>query len=224
MKTKRRNRVETQSGNEESEEWGAGKGRRGDRERGRQGENIPCPLVPSSPCLPVSGAFPSPSSHTLRPTHSLTLCLRATAALSRSKASVDGEAEFESGAHAHRLPVLNRRLKEYFLGRLDGGLGQSVRQPAHHADVVDTPVCAEDDSQHDRALDFVQTGLFGVFGFFTMEDCRFQCFGHDGNTAARASSGTTTGAKFSPADAAKIARPIARAFTLPDSGPGAGAA
>src|SRR5215475_787277 len=115
-------------------------------------------------------------------------------------------------------------MKAYFLGRLDGGLGQSVRQPAHRADVVDTPVGAEDDSQHDRALDFVLTGVFGVFGFFTIENRRSQCFGHDGYIAARASSGTATGATPSPADAVTLAWPIAIIFTRPDSVPVAGAA
>src|SRR5262245_31839458 len=115
-------------------------------------------------------------------------------------------------------------MKAYFLGRLDGGLGQSIRQPAHRADVVDAPVGAEDDSQHDRALDFVQTGLFGVFGFLTIEDCRFQIFGPDGYIATGASNGTATGATQSSADAVPLAWPIAIIFTRPDSVPIAGAA
>src|SRR5215470_442968 len=115
-------------------------------------------------------------------------------------------------------------MKAYFLGRLDRGLGQSVRQPAHRADVADAPVGAEDDIQHDRALDFVLTGLFSVFGFFTIENRRFQFFGHDGYIAARASSGTAAVATRSPADAATLAWPIAIIFTRPDSVPLAGAA
>ena len=120
MKTKRRNRVETQRGNEESEDGGAGKGSQRDMERGGQGENIPCPLVPLSPRRPAP-----PSLHLLLSVQ-LTpwLCVSAWLRLSAgATALVEGEAEFESGAHAHRLSVLNRRMKSYFLGRLDGGLG-----------------------------------------------------------------------------------------------------
>src|SRR6266545_2500553 len=163
MKTNSRNRVETQSGNEE-------------RGRGRAGEGV-------------------------------------------TETSIE-----EAQKIRFHPAVQNGRMKAYFLGRLDGGLGQSVRQPAHRADVLDTPVGAEDDSQHDRALDFVLTGLFGVFGFLAIENCRFQFFGHDGYTAARASSGTATGAILSPADTATEAWPIAWAITLPDSGSWAGAA
>src|SRR5215467_12772608 len=182
MKMKRRNRAETQSGNEESEEGRAAEGRRGDKERGRQGEKnslSPYPLV-------------SPSLRSPRPRLLLyvqltpSLCASARLRLrARAAASVEGEAEFESCAHAHRLPILNCGMKAYFLGRLDGCLGQSIRQPANRADVVGAPVGAEDDGQHNRALDFVQTGVFGVFGFLTIEDCRFQCFGHDGDAVAR---------------------------------------
>src|SRR5262245_10763670 len=124
-------------------------------------------------------------------------------------ASVEGEGEFESGAHAHRLPVLNRGMKAYFLSRLNGRLGQSVRQPADRADVVDAPVGAEDDSQLDRALDFVQAGLFGVFGFFTIENRRFQLFGHDACITTTSVSGAAAGARWSSADTAAVARPVA---------------
>src|SRR5262245_52029420 len=101
-----------------------------------------------------------------------------------TETSVEGEAEFESGAHAHRLPVLDRGMKANFSSRLDGGLGQSVRLPAHRADVVNAPVSAEDDCQHNRALDFVQTGLFGVFGFFTIENRGSQFLCHGGCVVA----------------------------------------
>src|SRR5262245_12210726 len=115
-------------------------------------------------------------------------------------------------------------MKAYFLGRLDGGLGQSLRQPAHRADGVDAPVGAEDDSQHDRALDFALTRVFGVFGFFTIENRRSQCFGHERYVAAAAGSWSAAGATRSPADAATIAWPIAIIFTRPDSVPVAVAA
>src|SRR5262245_42620124 len=57
---------------------GEGKtGRQGEGETRRKYSLSPCPLVALSPrlCSP-----PVSSSHTLRPTHSLTLCLRAAAA------------------------------------------------------------------------------------------------------------------------------------------------
>src|SRR5262249_42406846 len=115
-------------------------------------------------------------------------------------------------------------MKAYFLGGLDGGFGQALRQPAQHADVVDAPVGAEDDGQHNSALDFVQTGLFGAFGFFTVENRRFQCFGHYGYIGARACSGAAARTIEAVADIASFAGPVARAFTLSDSGSRAGAA
>src|SRR5262249_47409939 len=184
MKMKRRNRVETQSGNEER-----GRGRAGDKGTEGQGYFSPCLSVSHSPALPLS------RSPALRPTHSR-LCVSARLRLrAGAAASVKGAAEFEKGAHAHRLSILNCGMKEYFLGRLDGCLGQSMRQPAHRADVADAPVGAEDDGQHNRALDFVQAGLFGVFGFLTIEDCRFQSFGHFGYIAAGSRRGAAARAK-----------------------------
>src|SRR5262245_56037982 len=115
-------------------------------------------------------------------------------------------------------------MKAYFLGRLDGCLGQSFRQPAHRADVVDKPVGAEDDSQHDRALDFALTGLFGVFGLFSIENRRSQCFGHDGYITATSGSRSASGPRRAPADAANPALPLAYTFTRPGSVPVAGAA
>src|SRR5262245_5735644 len=163
MKTKRRNGVETQSGNEER-----GRGRAVEGEtRGQEWTRL---FLSLSPCLPLSRSPALPLSRS--PSNSLpdSVSPRGCGLAQEQRGSVEGEAEFESGAHAHRLPVLNRRMKAYFLGRLDRGLSQSARQPAHRADVVDKPVGAEDDSQHDRALDFALTGLFGVFGFFTIEN------------------------------------------------------
>src|SRR5262252_9543780 len=55
-------------------------GRVGDKGTRGQGYFSPCLSVSRSPALPLS------RSSALRPTHSLTLCLRAAAALSRSKA------------------------------------------------------------------------------------------------------------------------------------------
>src|SRR5262245_41340840 len=115
-------------------------------------------------------------------------------------------------------------MKAYFLGRLDGCLGQSVRQPAHRADVVDAPVGAEDDVQHDRAFDFVQAGIFGVFGFFAIENRRFQFVGHDGCIAAASGGAAAAGFKRSTTYTATGALPVAWAVTLPDSGSSAGTA
>src|SRR5262249_23161473 len=142
-----RNRAETQRGNEENEERESEVGEDGEtRRREDKEKHTPpsfCPLVPLSPCLPISHIH-SPAPNTLRPPHSLALCLRAATVMVGASASVEREAEFESGAHSHRLSVLNSGLKAYSLGCLDGGFGQSVRQPAQQADVVDAPVGAED--------------------------------------------------------------------------------
>src|SRR5262245_23902746 len=59
---------------------------------------------------------------------------------------VEVEIKFELPSHAHRLAVFHRRLEANLTCRLDGFLGQTVRQPFNHPDVADLTVGAEDDA------------------------------------------------------------------------------
>src|SRR5262245_43116721 len=114
-------------------------------------------------------------------------------------------------------------MKAYFPSRLDGCLGQSFWQPAYRADVVDAPVSAEDDGQRDRALDFVQTGCFGVFVFLTIENRRFQFVGHDEGAVAR-SRWPAANTIRAVAEIAITAIIVTRPASRPDSASRAGAA
>src|SRR5262249_61323086 len=105
MKMKRRNRVETQSGNEER-----GRGRAGDKGTEGQGYFSPCLSVSHSPALPLS------RSPALRPTHSR-LCVSARLLLRAGAAAcVKGEAAFENGGAPCRRSTLACEMEGCFFG------------------------------------------------------------------------------------------------------------
>src|SRR5262245_2252902 len=84
------------------------------------------------------------------------------------------ETEFEVPVYAHRLAVFLRRLEANLHCRLDGFLGQTVRQSSNHSDVADLSVSAENDTQDNRALDIIVFRFLCVLGLLSVQDRRPQ--------------------------------------------------
>jgi hypothetical protein len=70
----------------------------------------------------------------------------------RCARSIEREIELKDGAHAHRFSVSHCRLEADLLCRFDRAFRQSVGQSFDGTNVVNLPVCAEENAQDDSSL------------------------------------------------------------------------